>query len=155
AEVTLIDLRDFPMPLFDGDLERDQGMPEHGARLKKLMSEHDGFLLACPEYNSSITAVMKNAIDWASRPNPKEAFHGKTALLLSASPGGLGGLRGLVTVRSILGNIGVLVLPEQLAVNKATEAFDESGGLKDAAQLATIDRLVHRLVEVTGKLVGS
>src|SRR5262249_13595279 len=91
AAVTLGDLRDFPLPIFDQDLETTQGMPEAGARLKNLMIQHDGFLISAPEYNSSITAALKNAIDWASRPAPGEpslvAFRGKAAALMSASPG--------------------------------------------------------------------
>ena len=106
------------------------------------MVEHDGFLIASPEYNSSITAVLKNAIDWVSRPVPNEpsllAFKGKTAVLMSASPGNLGGLRGLVHLRAILGNIGVMVLPDQTAVPKAYEALDSDGRLKDAKQHASI-----------------
>ena len=122
AEVTLIDLKDFPLPLFDQDLEAEQGMPENGKKLKKLFIDHDGLLIASPEYNSSFPAVLKNAIDWVSRPAPGEpslvAFRGKVATLMSASPGALGGLRGLVHVRSILGNIGVIVLPDQMAVGR-------------------------------------
>ena len=106
AEVTLIDLKDFPLPPFDQDLEAEQGMPDNGAKLKKLFIDHDGLLIASPEYNSSVTAVLKNTIDWVSRPAPGEpplvAFKGKVATLMSASPGALGGLRGLVHVRSIL-----------------------------------------------------
>jgi NAD(P)H-dependent FMN reductase len=128
AEVTLLDLKDFPLPLFDQDLEAERGMPDHGAKLKQLFIDHDGLLIASPEYNSSITAVLKNVIDWVSRPAPGEpplvAFKGKVATLMSASPGALGGLRGLVHVRSILGNIGVIVLPDQIAVAKAREAFN-------------------------------
>src|SRR5262249_15022647 len=125
AEVTLLDLKDIPLPLFDQDLEAEHGMPDNGAKLKKLFIDHDGLLIASPEYNSSVTAVLKNALDWVSRPAPGEpslvAFRGKVAALLSASPGALGGLRGLVHVRSILGNIGVIVLPEQFAVPRAQE----------------------------------
>ena len=135
AEVTLIDLKDFPLPLFDQDLEADQGMPENGAKLKQLFIDHDGLLIASPEYNSSVTAVLKNAIDWVSRPAPGEpslvAFRGKVATLMSASPGALGGLRGLVHLRSILGNIGVIVLPDQIAVARAHEAFQPDGSLSD------------------------
>src|SRR5438309_2050046 len=129
AEVTHIDLRDIPMPLYDGDLEAREGLPPNAKRLKQLMIEHDGFLIAAPEYNSSITGALKNAIDWASRPEPNEqtlvAFSGKVAALMSASPGALGGMRGLITVRSILGNINTLVLPYQVSVPRAHEAFDE------------------------------
>ena len=106
-------------------------MPPAGQRLKQLFREHDGFLIASPEYNSSITAVLKNAIDWVSRAAPGEpplvGFSGKAAVLMSASPGALGGLRGLVHLRSILGNIGVIVLPDQVAVPRAFEAFAPDG----------------------------
>src|SRR5258708_14237193 len=100
AEVTLIDLKDFPLPLFDQDLEAEQGIPENGKKLKKLFIDHDGLLIASPEYNSSITAVLKNAIDWVSRPAPGEpslvGFRSKVATLMSASPGALGGLGALI-----------------------------------------------------------
>src|SRR5215510_2524266 len=156
AEVTLIALKDFPLPLFDQDLEAEQGMPENGKKLKQLFVDHGGLLLACPEYNSSVTAVLKNAIDWVSRPAPGEpelvAFRGKVATLMSASPGVLGGLRGLVHVRSILGNIGVIVLPDQLAVPKAYEAFEADGSLKDPKQQAGIEGLGRTLATFLAKL---
>src|SRR5713226_9713094 len=145
AEVTLIDLRDFPLPLFDQDLEAEQGMPENGKKLKKLFIDHDGLLISSPEYNSSITAVLKNAIDWVSRPAPGEpslvGFRNKVATLMSASPGALGGLRGLVHVRSILGNIGVIVLPDQIALAKAHEAIQPDGSLVDPKRQAGIEGL--------------
>ena len=135
GEVTFVDMRDYEMPLYDGDLEESNGAPENAQRFKELMIAHDGLLIACPEYNSSITPLLKNTIDWVSRPAFGEpmlaAFQGKTAALVSASPGGLGGLRGLVHVRSILGNIGVLVIPTQVAVRSAHEKFDADGELTD------------------------
>jgi len=136
AEVTLIDLRDFPMPLYDGDLEDSSGLPENAKKLKALMREHDGFLISSPEYNSSFSAVLKNTIDWTSRTETDDepalvCYRGKVAALLSASPGALGGLRGLVFVRALLGNIGVIVLPDQVSVSTAHEAFDEQGQIKD------------------------
>jgi chromate reductase len=156
AEVTLIDLKDLPLPLFDQDLEAEQGMPENGKKLKKLFIDHDGLLIASPEYNSSITAVLKNAIDWVSRPAPGEpslvAFRGKVATLMSASPGALGGLRGLIHVRSILGNIGVIVLPDQIAVAQAHEAFNLDGTLKDPKRQAGIEGLGRTLAEFLAKL---
>ena len=156
AEVTLLDLKDFPLPLFDQDLEAEQGMPDNGTKLKRLFIEHDGLLISSPEYNSSITAVLKNAIDWVSRPAPDEpplvAFRGKVAALMSASPGALGGLRGLVHVRSILGNIGVIVLPDQVAVPKAHEAFRPDGSLTDAKQQAGIEALGKTLASFLMKL---
>jgi chromate reductase len=158
AGVTLIDLKDFSLPLFDPDLEAGQGMPENAKRLKKLFTDHDGLLIASPEYNSSITAVLKNAVDWVSRPAPGEpslaAFRGKVATLMSASPGALGGLRGLVHVRSILGNIGVIVLPDQIAVAKAHEAFQPDGSLTDPKQQAGIEGLGKTLASFLMKLKG-
>jgi NAD(P)H-dependent FMN reductase len=156
AEVTLIDLRDFPLPLFDGDLEAREGLPANGRKLKDLFLAHHGLLISAPEYNSSITAVLKNTIDWVSRPVPGEpplaCFDGKVACLMSASPGALGGLRGLVHLRAILGNIKVLVLPEQVAVPKANEAFDPDGSLKDPAQQKAVEGLGAQLARAISKL---
>jgi chromate reductase len=156
AEVMLIDLKDFPLPLFDQDLEAAQGPPEAATRLKKLFIDHDGLLIASPEYNSSFPAVLKNALDWVSRPAPNEpplvGFKGKVATLMSTSPGALGGLRGLVHVRSILGNIGVIVLPDQIAVAKAHEAFHADGSLKDPKQQAGIEGLGKTLASFLAKL---
>ncbi len=157
AEVIYVDLRDLPLPVFDEDIEA-QGFPENATKLKELMKSHDGFLIACPEYNSSITAALKNAIDWASRERPNEktleCFDGKVAALMSASPGALGGLRGLVAVRMLLGNIRVLVLPEQVAVPQAHQAFNESGTLVDPKRHAAIDHLAKSLVHTISKLRG-
>jgi NAD(P)H-dependent FMN reductase len=156
ADVTLIDLRDFAMPLYDGDLEEQQGPPESATRLFQLMKEHHGLLLASPEYNSSITAVLKNSIDWVSRPRegeqPLAAFSGKVVALLSASPGQLGGLRGLVHARSILSSLGMLVVPNQVAVSSAHEAFDESGSIRDGKNANRVEGVVSQLVETTTKL---
>ena len=152
AAVTTIDLRDFPMPIFDEDFEAAEGTPEHARRFKRLLMEHDGFLIACPEYNSSITPLLKNVIDWASRPDkddagPLVAFRGKCAALMAASSGGLGGLRGLVTVRSILSNIGVLVVPTQVAVPRIHELIGEDGRLAD-------DSMRERLHSLGGALAN-
>ncbi len=158
AEVTYLDLRDLPMPLFDEDVEATEGLPVNARKLKYLMLAHHGLLLSCPEYNSSITAVLKNAIDWASRPSPGEAslacFAGKAAGLMSASPGALGGLRGLVHVRAILGNIQVLVIPEQVAVPRAFEAFGPDGKLKDSKQQAAVERIGAKVAALVAKLNG-
>jgi chromate reductase len=157
AEVTVVDLKDFPLPLFDQDLEATQGMPENGRKLKDLFLKHDGLLIASPEYNSSITAVTKNTIDWISRATePGEpgvlAFAGKTAAIIAASPGALGGLRGLVHLRSILGNIQVLVLPDQIAIVKAHEAFADDGSLKDAKQQAAVRAIGAKLAQTIARL---
>jgi chromate reductase, NAD(P)H dehydrogenase (quinone) len=156
AEVTLIDLADYRLPLFDEDLEREEGTPPKAVELKKLFLEHEGLLISSPEYNSSITPLLKNLFDWMSRrgegEEPLAAFQGKVATLMSASPGALGGLRGLVHVRSILGNIRVVVLPEQVAVSRAGEAFDEQGNLKNSDQQASILGLGQKLTEFLSRL---
>jgi len=158
AEVSLIDLRDLPLPLFDADLESRQGLPHNARRLKDHFLAHHGLLIAAPEYNSSITAVLKNTIDWVSRPVPGEAplacFDGKAACIMSASPGALGGLRGLVHVRAILQNIRVLVLPDQIAIVKADEAFNPDGSLKDPKQQAAVEALGAKLARMIAKLHG-
>jgi NAD(P)H-dependent FMN reductase len=156
AEVTYLDLRDLPMPLYDGDLEEKEGIPPNAKKFKEILKAHHGFLISTGEYNSSITAVLKNAIDWASRPEegetPLACFKDKTVALLSASPGALGGLRALVHVRMILGNIGVLVLPEQFALSKAHDAFDADGSLKDSKQQAAVEKIVAPLVRLLEKI---
>lgn len=156
AEVTLLDLRDFALPLYDEDLETSQGLPENVLKLKKLFIESHGFLISSPEYNSSISAVLKNVIDWVTRPNQGEAplagFQGKAAALLSTSPGALGGLRGLVHLRAILGNIGVIVLPDQVAIVKAGEAFGADNSLKDPKQAEMVKKLGATLTRTVTKL---
>lgn len=156
VQVTYLDVRDLPLPLFDEDLEAAQGLPENVLKLKALMKSHQGFLIACPEYNSSITPLLKNMIDWASRPEPQptggSCFQDKVAVLMSASPGGLGGLRGLFHVRSILSSIGVIVLPDQKAIPNAFDAFDSQGNLKDATQQQAVKQLGGKLAKILMKL---
>ena len=156
AEVTLIDLRDLPLPLYDGDLEAREGIPENAMKLKELLKSHRGMLLSTGEYNSSITGVLKNAIDWASREAPGEGvlecFRDRIAGLVSASPGALGGLRALFHVRQILGNIGVLVIPEQLALSRAHEAFNADGSLVDPKRLAAVTKVATSLVKIVARL---
>ena len=156
AEVTYVDLRDLPMPLYDEDLEAQEGLPPNARQFKDLLLSHQGLLIASPEYNSSITAVLKNAIDWASRPDPNEpmlaAFVGKVAAIMSTSPGALGGLRGLVHLRAILGNINVLVLPDQVAIPKAYEAFNADGTLKEPQQQESIEKLGKKVATMLSKL---
>jgi chromate reductase, NAD(P)H dehydrogenase (quinone) len=157
AEVTHVDLRDFAMPLYDGDLEAASGLPAAAKAFKRLLIDHPGFLIASPEYNSSIPGVLKNAIDWVSRKEqPGEptlvAFTGKVAGLISASPGWRGGLRGLVSVRAILTNIGVLVVPGDIPVPHAHEQLDAAGKPTDARIAAEITRLVARLTTTVTRL---
>jgi NAD(P)H-dependent FMN reductase len=154
AEVNLIDLRDYPMPFYDGDIEASDGLPPKARELKELMLAHDAFLLSCPEYNSSISAVLKNTIDWVSRPRPNEpsAFKGKIAGLLAASPGNLGGVRGLFTVRQVLTTLGVLVVPTQFALSQAANAFADDGALKDERHRDAVKAVVTELVSVASAL---
>ncbi len=151
GEVTLISLRDFRMPLFDEDLETAEGMPEAAQRLKALFTGHTGLIIASPEYNSTITAALKNAIDWVSRATspdegPLSVLKGKSAAILSASPGGYGGARSLAALRPFLENIQIAVLPDQVSIPKAHEAFDADGKLTDAAQDAAVRSLAAALV---------
>ncbi len=156
GDVTELDLRDVPLPLYDGDLEAREGIPPNGLRVKQLLLENHGLLIASPEYNSSFSGVLKNTLDWASRPAPGESplacFVGKVAVLMSASPGALGGLRGLGHVRAMLSNIHVLVLPDQLAISKAHEAFTSDGRLNDARRHEAVEQLGRTLVEILIKL---
>lgn len=155
AEVTLINLRDFPLPLFHEDLEAS-GRPEPAKQLKELFLSHQGLLIASPEYNSSLSPLLKNTLDWVSRREAGEgrlaAFAEKTAAVMAASPGHLGGLRGLVHLRAILSNVGVLVLPEQVTLSNAHEAFDETGNLKDPAKHETALELGAALADTLQKL---
>lgn len=156
GEVTEIDLRDVPMPLYDGDIEREQGLPPNAKLFKRLLMEHHGFLVSTPEYNSAIPAVLKNAIDWASRAEPEEpplvAFKGKVAGVMSASPGNLGGVRSLMMVRAILSHIGVVVVPTQIGIARANEAFDPQGNIKDDRQGDTVRSIGAEVVTFVRKL---
>ena len=145
AEVTILDLAEYPLPLFDEDVERYDGTPENASRLKEQFLGNSGLLIASPEYNSSITPLLKNVIDWVSRPveggTRLAAYQGKVAAIMSTSPGALGGLRGLVHVRSILSSIGVIVLPNQVSIPNAYDAFDEARQLKDERKRALVKQL--------------
>jgi NAD(P)H-dependent FMN reductase len=156
AKVTFIDLNDLPMPIYNGDDESKSGLPDNAKKFKKLLKEHDALLIASPEYNSSISGALKNAIDWASRAEegekPLECFKGKIAGLMACSPGALGGLRGLVHLRAILGNIGVIIVPEQTAVPDAMKAFDEQGNLSDEKVGAAVKAIGARVFTVASAL---
>jgi NAD(P)H-dependent FMN reductase len=155
---TLVDLADYEMPLYDGDLQERDGIPPGAVALRGLMLEHPGLLIACPEYNGSITPLLKNAIDWISRKDGDipmlAAFQGKIAGLLSASPSGFGGMRGLVHVRAILSGIGVHVVPKDVSVPGAHQAFAPDGSLVDPKLDERLTAAVRTLVETTAKLSG-
>ena len=151
-EVTWIDLRDFPIPLYDGDLEAEQGIPEHARRLRQLLDEHQGLIIVSPEYNGFITPLIKNTLDWISRPDGEvdglASFRNKVALVMSASPGAFGGIRSLALIRQLLSQLGVTVLPEQLSVPRAHQAFNENDELQDDKLASRLDTMTQRLAQV-------
>jgi chromate reductase len=156
AQVTVVELADFNMPIFNEDDEAAHGIPEGAMAFKKLLIEHDGFLLASPEYNSAYSALLKNSIDWASRMSegekPLQAYRGKVAGIMAASDGALGGLRGLVSVRMLLENLGTMVLPGQKAVGKVSSLLDESGELADEKTQVALKNIGAELVNILTKL---
>ena len=152
ADTTFVDLRDYQMPLYCQDDEAENGIPESAVALKELMKSHDGFLIASPEYNGSLTGIMKNTIDWMSRPyadDPRMAcFDGKIAGLIAASPGGLGGIRGLSHLRTILAGIGVFVLPNHVAVGQSGVNLVDDESVKNESLQQAITDLSTEMVRV-------
>lgn len=151
ASMTVIDLRDYPLPLYDGDLEDAEGLPQNAAALKRVITEHDALLISTPEYNGSLPAVLKNTIDWLSRPGGDDdldpVWKERPTALLSASPGGLGGIRSLSHLRPVLLNLGAFIIPAQFALASAGEAFDESGRLKNEGAADKVRQVVAQLIK--------
>ncbi|MCV6574339.1 MAG: NAD(P)H-dependent oxidoreductase [Cohaesibacter sp.] len=148
CEVTLISLQDYPLPLFDQDEEAEKGVPENAQKLAKLLASHDGIFIASPEYNGSLTPLLKNTLDWISRvpasdPHP---FKNPVFAIGGASPGGLGGIRGLAHLRQVLVSLGALVLPQQVSVGAAHSAFDELGDLSDSRSAAFLSDVASSLL---------
>lgn len=154
-EVTEVDLADFPMPLFSEDLEA-AGVPPEVRDFKQLAFEHAGYLIASPEYNGSVSPLLKNTLDWMSRKHDGEAhmaaYRGKVAAVVSASPGGLGGIRALPHLRYILEGVGTLVIPETLALGQAHNAFAGDGSLVDDGMRQRVAALAENLSRVTRAL---
>jgi len=154
---TLMNLRDLALPIYDGDLEVAEGLPAGARSLKAEFKAHHALLFCSPENNASVSALLKNAIDWVSRPDGEESgllpFKDKVALLTAASPGALGGLRGLRHLRDSLEALGVLVLPQTLAIPAANKAFDADGQL-EAKRQESLDSLAARLVRIADRLAG-
>jgi len=148
ADIDLLDLRDVPMPPYDGDIEANQGLPEGARKFKERIVAADALLICSPEYNHSIPGTLKNVIDWASRP-PGNPFKGKVALLMGASPGPYGAVRGVLVLRQVLTALGVLILPATVQIIRAGEAFDASGKLVDPKKAAQVEKTCAELLLVT------
>ncbi len=157
---TFADLGDYPMPLYDGDVESKSGVPDNAQKLKALLSIHEGVFIAAPEYNASITPLLKNTLDWISRVKtdgeaPLHVFKSRVFALGAASPSGFGGMRGLIATRQVLElGLSALVLPDQIAIPKAVDAFEDNGHLKDKAQQTMLKGVVERLARAAKVLHG-
>ena len=160
GEATFLDLDDYPMPVYHGDLEAEEGMPENARKVRELFLSHQGLLVASPETNQSIAALLKNVIDWLSRdigdgkgPNSGLApYRGKVAGIMNATPGPYGGVRHLYHLRQVLSGLGAIVLPQQVQLAHADTAFDASGKLTDARAAKALDQLARALVRVAAAL---
>lgn len=153
AQITVVDLKNLPIPVFNQDDEDASGLPENVRTLKKLFSKADGIIIASPEYNGAVTPLLKNVLDWVSRkeaPDEKilASYKGKTAALLSASPGSLGGIRGLSMLRTLLSNLGVIVLPNQVAVSDCSAVLSHEG-ISNENTARSVRRVVRSLIKYT------
>jgi chromate reductase, NAD(P)H dehydrogenase (quinone) len=158
ADVTRISLVDYPLPLYDGDLEAKSGPPQNAFQLKQMMAAHQGVLIVTPEYNASVPPLVKNTIDWISRVRergeaPLAVFKHRVFALAAASPGGFGGMRSLLALRQVLEiGCGAMVIPEQLTVARADQAFDDMDNLKDENLAASLKAVVRRLVDAAQQM---
>jgi len=159
-EAVFVDLKDYPMPIYNGDLEAAEGPPERARAFKALLGEYQGVFIASPEYNSSVTPLLKNTLDWVTRVRAKgdtglEVFKSRVFAISAASPGYYGGMRSLLNLRQILAvGIGALVIPEQLALPRATDAFEADGSLKDRNQQEMLKGVVEALAIAARKLAS-
>ena len=161
AEVTRISLADYPLPLYEADLETKAGAPANALRLKQMMMAHQGVFIASPEYSASVTPMLKNAIDWISRVRERgdptyAAFKGRVFAISAASPARAGGLRSLMALRQILElGCGALVIPEQVAIPQADSAFDDMENIIDAATANLLRAQLARLADMARLIGGS
>ena len=158
ADVTRISLGDYPLPIYDGDHENTAGAPLNAIKLKQLMAAHQGVFIASPEYNASITPLLKNTIDWISRVRergevPLAAFRNRVFAIGGASDGAYGAMRSLIALRQVLElGCGALVIPDQIAVMRASEAFDEVDNLKEERASALLKRIAQRLTDMAREI---
>jgi chromate reductase, NAD(P)H dehydrogenase (quinone) len=158
AEVTRISLGDFPLPIYDGDLQTKSGVPKHAINLKRMMSAHHGVLIVTPEYNSSVPPLVKNAIDWVSRVQDAhetrgQVFRERVFAIAAASESRLGGSRCLAALRLILSACQAMVIPNQLALAFAGEAYDDMDRLKQPADIEALGALVRQLIDVSQRMM--
>ena len=151
AEVTVVDFAELELPLYELGYQTEHGVHENAVKFRELLHAHDGFVISTPEHNGSISALLKNALDWASRAGGDEpalaCFDGKPCALMAASPGGLGGMRSLAVARMVLNGFRILLLPDQLAVGNAEKLFDESGTLTDNSTRKKLQAVMQKLVK--------
>jgi len=154
VDVTRISLSDFPLPIYDGDLQAKSGVPKHAVNLKRMIGAHHGVLFVTPEYNSSVPALVKNTIDWITRvQDPQESrgqvFRERPFAIAAASEGRLGGTRALAALRLILSACHAIVIPNQLALSFANQAYDDMDRLKNPADIEALRALVRQLIDVS------
>jgi NAD(P)H-dependent FMN reductase len=158
ADAKLLDLADYAMPIYNGDFEEQKGIPDAAKRLYEVFAASDGVHLASPEYNSSVSPLLKNTLDWVSRIKPEEgrpAFQSRLFAIGAASPGGFGGMRGLIALRQVLAvGLSALVIPEQVVVPRAAKAFDEEGALTDEIAAEMLKRQMLRFVQMAKLLAA-
>jgi chromate reductase len=158
AEVTRISLGDFPLPIYDGDLQTKSGVPKNAVNLKRMMAAHHGVLLVTPEYNSSVPALVKNTIDWVSRVQDAhetrgQVFRERAFAMAAASENRLGGTRALAALRLILSACHAHVIPNQLALSFAGEAYDDMDRLKHPADIEAMNALVRQLIDLSQRMM--
>ena len=158
AEVTRLSLADFPLPIYDGDLQTKSGVPKHAVDLKRMIGAHHGVLIVTPEYNSSVPPLLKNAIDWVSRVHDThesrgEVFRGRAFAIAGASHGRLGGARALAALRLILSACQAPVIPSQIALSFANEAYDDMDRLRHPADIEALKALVRQLIEFSQRMM--
>lgn len=153
-DVTFISLRDYPLPLFDQDDEKEKGLPDHAVTLAELFARQDGIFIASPEYNASLTPLLKNTLDWISRVPARERhpFRNPVFAIGAASPGAMGGMRSLAHLRQVLVSLGAIVLPDQVSVGSAGTAFDDRGDIANERSAAFLLKCADQLITVSRQL---
>lgn len=156
GKALLLNFDEYPLPMYDGDLELESGIPEPALALKRLFKQHHGFFIASPEYNASVSPLLKNAIDWVSRATPNEhgkvPYKGKVAALASATASAFAGARGMAHLRQILTALGTWVVPDQLGIPDAPGAFGSDGSLRNPVHQGALEALAAILVATAAQI---